>query len=81
MNRQPPGMRPPRSPAAGTAVKIAGKRPTSSLVPEAPTFPAPKVPSANPFRSGGNQTEFQEIPTEKEFPARPKRSAQANISG
>jgi hypothetical protein len=42
-----------------------------SLVSEAPTLPAPKVPSANPWRSRENQAAFQAMPAENELPARP----------
>jgi len=52
---------------------MVGTRTTRNLVPEAPTLPAPKTPSAVPFCWGGNQAEFQDMPTVKELPARPKK--------
>ncbi len=73
MKRQPPGIRPPARPAAGTAAISAGP---NILVTEAPTLPAPKVPSARPWRLFGNHTEFQAMPAVNELPAMPTRNAQ-----
>ena len=78
--RHPPGMSPPASPAAGIRVRMPGTRTTSSLVPDAPTFPAPNTPRAVPLVSCGNHAEFQAIPTVNEFPASPNRAAQTSNS-
>ena len=45
-----------------------------SLVTDAPTLPAPKMPSAKPWRASA-QAAFQAIPTENEFPASPSQNA------
>ncbi len=71
--RQPPGMRPPSRPAAGTRVISAGPM---SLVTDAPTLPAPNVPSANPCFCRLAHAAFQAMPTENELPATPSSSAQ-----
>ena len=82
MNRQPPGMIPPRYPATGTIVRMVGtNRPTRSFVPEAPTFPPPNTPRARPLLFLGNQAEFQAIPAVNELPARPNSRVQASNSG
>src|SRR3989304_6132806 len=62
--RQPPGISPPKKPAAGTTASSGGPM---NLVTEAPTFPAPKTPRAKPWRSGGNQAEHQAMPMGKGF--------------
>ena len=62
--RQPPGINPPAIPAAGVSAISAGP---IILVIDAPTFPAPKVPSATPWRCCGNHAEFHDIPTLKEL--------------
>ena len=79
--RQPPGIHPPRYPAAGTAVRMPGRKTRSSFVPDAPTLPAPNIPRANPLVRDGNHAEFQAIPTVKWLPARPNSRAQAIICG
>src|SRR5438477_13217046 len=61
-------------------VNTPGTKATSILVPAAPTFPAPNIPSALPLEPDGNHAEFQAIPAEKELPPRPKRIAQTSIS-
>jgi len=45
------------------------------LVTDAPTLPAPNVPSATPCRSRLNHAEFQAMPTENALPLIPNRSA------
>src|SRR5262245_8505666 len=69
--RQLPGTNPPSSPVAGTSVRIEGTSTMSSLVPDAPTLPAPNTPRANPFDRSGNHAEHQAIPTVNEFPDKP----------
>ena len=64
------GNAPPSSPAAGTSVISAGPM---SLVTDAPTLPAPNMPSANPCRCRLAQAAFQAMPTENELPATPKQ--------
>src|SRR5205823_1790021 len=59
MNRQPPGMAPPRTPAAGIRAMSGGP---INLVTDAPTLPAPKTPRASPCRSLGNQAAVQAMP-------------------
>ena len=70
--RQPPGIEPPNMPAAGTNAISGGP---ISLVTDAPTLPAPKVPSATPWRCAENQAEVHATPLVNELPARPKNSA------
>jgi hypothetical protein len=70
--RKPPGTSPPNRPAAGTSAISDGP---TSFVTEAPTLPAPNVPSATPCFSRGNQAAFQAMPTEKALPLMPKHSA------
>ena len=54
---------------------IVGSSTMSSLVTEAPMLPAPKTPSAKPWRSLGNQAAFHEMPTLNRLPANPTRKA------
>ena len=49
-----------------------------NLVTEAPTLPAPKTPSANPWCSRGCQAEFHAIPELKELPAKPTKNARTS---
>ena len=46
-----------------------------NLVTEAPTFPAPKTPSANPWCARGCHAEFQAMPELNELPAKPTKKA------
>src|SRR5262249_58894330 len=64
----------------GTIVRTPGTRNTSSFVPEAPTFPAPKTPIAVPFSRFGNHAEFQATPTVKQLPASPNSAEQPSSS-
>ena len=50
---------------------IVGSSTMSSLVTEAPMLPAPKTPSAKPWRSLGNQAAFHEMPTLEQVAGEP----------
>ena len=50
--RHPPGIIPPRYEPPTVLAMTAGPM---NFVADAPTFPAPNTPSANPCRSRGNQ--------------------------
>ena len=65
-------MKPTAAPAAGTSAISAGP---ISLVIDAPTLPAPNMPSAKPWRWRSAQAAFQAMPTENELPAMPKKNA------
>ena len=51
-----------------------------NLVTDAPTFPAPKRPRANPWCSRGCHAAFHAIPELNELPAKPTRKASARIA-
>ena len=72
-NRQPPGMKPPMYPAAGTATISAGPM---NLVTEAPTLPAPKMPECEALvLRWPPRRATQAMPTLNELPANPTRNA------
>ena len=60
---------------AGSAGEDARDEQKEELHHRGPTLPAPKTPSANPWRSFGVHAEFQAMPTEKRLPAKPTRKA------
>ncbi len=70
--RQPPGITPPSAPAVASTVTSVGAR---SFVIDAPTLPAPNMPSENPCCSFGYQTETQAMPDENDVPAMPTKNA------
>ena len=65
-------MKPPKYAAPAVPAMIAGP---ISLVTDAPTFPAPKTPSAKPCWERGNQALFHAMPELNELPAKPMRNA------
>ena len=76
-SRHPPWM----TPKYVTPVVAAIRGGPMNFVTDAPTLPAPKMPSAKPCRPRLNHAEFHAVPTEKELPAKPTRKARTSSAG